>query len=252
MFGYEKGAFTGANSQRVGLIETAEGGTLFLDEIGDIPLPVQVKILRFLQEKTIQRVGGRREIEVNCRVLSATHVDLGKAIETGHFREDLYFRLAVVACKLPPLRERGDDILLLAHDFLKRFAAQNRRDSLVFDEQAARAIARHPWSGNVRELQNRIQRAVIMADGKWITIADLELGLHSARDGGGDISGSNQTCATTVKGGLREARERFEREMVVVAMERHDGNISAASKELGISRPTFYELMTKLGVSKDS
>ena len=252
LFGYEKGAFTGANSQRVGLIETAEGGTLFLDEIGDIPLPVQVKILRFLQEKTIQRVGGRREIEVNCRVLSATHVDLGKAIETGHFREDLYFRLAVVACKLPPLRERGDDILLLAHDFLKRFAAQNRRDSLVFDEQAARAIARHPWSGNVRELQNRIQRAVIMADGKWITTADLELGLHSARDGVGDISGSNQTCATTAKGGLREARERLEREMVVVAMERHDGNISAASKELGISRPTFYELMTKLGVSKDA
>lgn len=251
LFGYEKGSFTGANTQKIGLIETAAGGTLFLDEIGDLPPPVQVKMLRFLQEKRIQRVGGRQEIEVDARVLAATHVDLTAAIKEGRFREDLYFRLAVVVCKLPPLRERGDDVILLAQDFLKRFGKQNHRENLSFDPQALKAIARYPWPGNVRELQNRIQRSVIMADSRRITCEDLEI----PGAGGGVEAGIPSTAGTTVDislaGGLKEARENLERELVNQALERTDGNISAAAKELGVSRPTFYELMNKLGISKD-
>jgi len=238
LFGYEKGAFTGANTQKIGLIETAAGGTLFLDEIGDLPLPVQVKLLRFLQEKKIQRVGGRQEIEVDVRVLAATHVDLGKAIEEGRFREDLYFRLAVVVCKLPPLRERGDDVVLLAQDFLKRFGKQNGRENLSFEPQALKAIARYPWPGNVRELQNRIQRAVIMADSRRIRSEDLEIV-------------SKTTVEVSQSSGLKEARETLERELMSQALGRTEWNISAAAKELGVSRPTFYELMSKLGISKE-
>ncbi len=246
LFGYEKGAFTGANTQKIGLIETAAGGTLFLDEIGDLPPPVQVKMLRFLQEKRIQRVGGRQEIEVDARVLAATHVDLGKAIEEGRFREDLYFRLAVVVCKLPPLRERGDDVILLAQDFLKRFGKQNGRENLSFEPQALKAIARYPWPGNVRELQNRIQRAVIMADSRRIRSEDLEIeSVSGSREAGPPATDLSQG------GGLKEARETLERELVSQALERNDRNISASAKELGVSRPTFYELMNKLGISKD-
>ncbi|MEI6655083.1 MAG: PEP-CTERM-box response regulator transcription factor [Verrucomicrobiota bacterium] len=251
LFGYEKGAFTGANSQRVGLIETAAGGTLFLDEIGDLPPPLQVKLLRFLQEKRIQRVGGRHEIEVEARVLAATHVDLAKALGAGRFREDLYFRLAVVACKLPPLRERGDDILLMAKDFLKRFGTQNGRDGLAFSPQAIQAIVGHPWSGNVRELQNRVQRAVVMADNPKITEADLELEASVALTNPGDFNGAGHSNGTATAQGLKHAREHLEREMVATAIGRHGGNISAAAKELGISRPTFYELMSKLSIAKD-
>ncbi len=251
LFGYEKGSFTGANSQKIGLIETAAGGTLFLDEIGDLPPPVQVKLLRFLQEKRIQRVGGRQEIEVDARVLAATHVDLTAAIKKGRFREDLYFRLAVIVCKLPPLRDRGDDVILLAQDFLKRFGKQNGRENLSFDPQALKAIARYPWPGNVRELQNRIQRAVIMADSRRISCEDLEI----APSPGGGEAGIPVNAGTKVDvsqaGGLKEARETLERELVNQAMERNEGNITAAAKELGISRPTFYELMNKLGISKD-
>ena len=251
LFGYEKGSFTGANSQKIGLIETAAGGTLFLDEIGDLPPPVQVKLLRFLQEKRIQRVGGRQEIEVDTRVLAATHVDLTTAIREGRFREDLYFRLAVIVCKLPPLRDRGDDVILLARDFLQRFGKQNGRENLSFDPQALKAIARYPWPGNVRELQNRIQRAVIMADSRRISCEDLEI---DPSPGGGE-AGIPVNAGTKVDvsqaGGLKEARETLERELVNQAMDRNDGNISAAAKDLGISRPTFYELMNKLGISKD-
>lgn len=231
LFGYEKGAFTGADSQRIGLIEAAAGGTLFLDEIGDLPGPVQVKLLRFLQEKKIQRVGGRKEIAVDTRVLAATHVDLNKAIEDGQFREDLYFRLAVVVCKIPPLRERGGDVLLLANDFLRCFAARDGRAGLHFDPKAEREIVAHPWPGNVRELQNRVQRAVIMAEGKRIEVADLELEIPLGET-------------------LREARERLEVELVRKALDRNGNKIAAAARELGVSRPTFYELMNKLGISR--
>jgi len=251
LFGYEKGSFTGANTQKIGLIETAAGGTLFLDEIGDLPPPVQVKMLRFLQEKRIQRVGGRQEIEVDVRVLAATHVDLTDAIKDGRFREDLYFRLAVVVCKLPPLRERGDDIILLAQDFLKRFGKQNGRENLSFDPQALKAIARHPWPGNVRELQNRIQRSVIMADGRRITCEDLEIPSIADLADKGSPMAAGTAVDLSLAGGLKEAREALERELVNQALERTDGNISAAAKELGVSRPTFYELMNKLGITKD-
>ncbi len=243
LFGYEKGAFTGATSQRIGLIETAAGGTLFLDEIGDLPPPVQVKLLRFLQEKRIQRVGGRKEIEVDARVLAATHVDLTKAIAEGRFREDLYFRLAVVVCKLPALRERGEDVVLLAKDFLDRFGKQHGRDDLSFDPQALTAISRASWPGNVRELQNRIHRAVIMADEGRISLEDLELA-ETRSEGPG--------IGTPVGGaGLKEAREQVEREMLLQAFDRNGRNISATAKELGVSRPTIYELMNKLGISKE-
>lgn len=249
LFGHEKGSFTGATGQRIGLIETAAGGTLFLDEIGDLPPAIQVKLLRFLQEKRIKRVGGREEIEVDARVLAATHVDLQQAIRDGKFREDLFFRLAVVVCKLPPLRERGEDVLLLAQDFLKNFGKQNNRENLSFDSSAIKAITMHPWPGNVRELQNRIQRAVIMADKRRITEADLELGfaMHSAAAEG--VPGGGDAIRFGAVAGLKEAREHVEREMVALALSRHNGNISAASKDLGISRPTLYELMSKLGVS---
>ena len=251
LFGYEKGSFTGANTQKIGLIETAAGGTLFLDEIGDLPPPMQVKMLRFLQEKRIQRVGGRQEIEVDVRVLAATHVDLTDAIKEGRFREDLYFRLAVVVCKLPPLRERGDDVILLAQDFLKRFGKQNRRDNLSFDPLALKAIASYPWPGNVRELQNRIQRSVIMADGRRITCEDLEIPSMAGDGATGTSMAVGTTVGVSLAGGLKEAREALERELVNQALERTDGNISAAAKELGVSRPTFYELMNKLGITKD-
>ena len=252
LFGYEKGSFTGANSQRVGLVETAAGGTLFLDEIGDLPPPIQVKLLRYLQEKRIQRVGGRLEIEVEARVLAATHVDLAKALAAGRFREDLYFRLAVVACKLPPLRDRGEDILLVARDVLKRFGVQHGRDALEFSSSALQAIMRHYWAGNVRELQNRIQRAVVMADEREITEMDLEL-VTSVYPASclAESDGPRHRNGAHISQSLKQAREHLERDMVAVAIEQHGGNVSSAAKALGISRPTFYELLNKLGISRN-
>jgi two-component system NtrC family response regulator len=232
LFGHEKGAFTGANAQRKGLFESADAGTLFLDEIGDLPAPIQVKLLRFLQEKTFQRVGGRQEIKCDVRIVAATNADLREMVSAGTFREDLYFRLAVVTMELPALVERGSDIVLIAREFLNRFARQNGKRGLSFAPEATQALLKHTWPGNIRELQNRVQRAVIMTEGKRITAADLELGSVSA--------GGIQT--------LREARENLERELVTAALNRNGGKISAAAAELGVSRPTLYELMEKLKI----
>jgi len=235
LFGHEKGAFTGAHVQRKGRIETASGGTLFLDEIGEIPLSVQVKLLRFLQEKRIERVGGRQEIEIDARVVAATNADLKTAIKDGTFREDLFYRLSVVQMLMPPLRDRETDIRLLAQFFLHRFASQVGKTGLGFDQEAVRAMNRYSWPGNVRELENRVKRAVIMADGKRLTVHDLELTSTSA------------SSATT----LKDAREAVEREMIQQALKKHAGKITPAALDLGISRPTLYELMEKLGIVRD-
>ena len=236
LFGHEKGAFTGAHTLRKGHIESAAGGTLFLDEIGDLPSAVQVKLLRFLQEKRFQRVGGRQEIHSDARVIAATNVNLKESVRSGNFREDLYFRLAVVVITVPPLRERGDDINLIARQFLELYGKEHGKRNLTFSPDALRAFNMHIWSGNVRELQNRVQRAVIMAEGKRVTAADLEL--TEALDGI-----PMQT--------LKEARENAEREIVQDALRRNKWKITAAALELGISRPTLYELMEKLKISKD-
>jgi two-component system NtrC family response regulator len=235
LFGHEKGSFTGAHTQRKGRIESAEGGTLFLDEVGDIPLLLQVKLLRFLQEQRIERVGGRQEIVVKTRVIAATNIDLTKAMSEGTFREDLFYRLAVVQINLPPLRDREEDVLLLAQSFLQTFAAQCGKAGLTFSPQATHAIQHHAWPGNVRELQNRVRRAIIMSGGKRLSAQDLELGPGAA----------GQPGAT-----LKDAREAVEREMLQHALRKHNGNISSAAAELDISRPTFYELMEKLGVKR--
>jgi two-component system, NtrC family, response regulator len=235
LFGHEKGSFTGAHAQRKGLMESAAGGTLFLDEIGELPPAIQVKLLRFLQEQRFQRVGGRQEIQIDTRIIAATNIDLKEAVASDKFREDLYFRLAVVVIKLPPVRERTDDVVLLAREFLHRYAAQDGKTNLTFTPEALRAINCHPWPGNVRELQNRVKRAVIMADGKRITEKDLELSPSA------DVA----TGAT-----LKEARESVERELIQQTLRRHLGRITSAAAELGISRPTLYELMEKLGIAK--
>ena len=236
LFGHERGAFTGAHAQRKGHIESASGGTLFLDEIGELPAAVQIKLLRFLQEKRFQRVGGRQEIQSDTRVIAATNVNLQEAVTKGSFREDLYFRLAVVVVKVPALRERGDDIGMLAKEFLGRYGHEHGKPRITFAPDAQRALRLHQWSGNVRELQNRVQRAVIMADGGRVTADDLELA--DALEG---------APAQT----LKEAREHVEREMVRQTLRRHGGKITTAAVELGISRPTLYELMEKLGIPKE-
>jgi two-component system NtrC family response regulator len=236
LFGHEKGSFTGAHIQRKGLIENAAGGTLFLDEIGELRHPMQVKLLRFLQEKRFQRVGGRQEFQIDARIVAATNADLNRAIANGTFREDLYFRLAVMVINLPPLRQRGEDLSVAARAFLERFAAAQGKAGLTFAPETLRALTRHAWPGNLRELQNRVQRAVIVADGKRITLKDMEL-----------TNLADVLPAAT----LKEARESMEREMVQQALKRHSGRISSAAAELGISRPTLYELMEKLGIVRE-
>lgn len=235
LFGHEKGSFTGAHAQRKGRIEAAHSGTLFLDEIGEIPLPLQVKLLRFLQEQRLERVGGRQQIEVDTRVIAATNSDLKKGMLEGRFREDLYYRLAVVVIHLPALRDRDGDVRLLAQDFLRRYAGENGKPDLNFDQDAVKAMVRHSWPGNVRELENRVKRAVIMAESKRITADDLELSEPSVLPGG----------AT-----LKEAREAVERACIMQALRKHAGKIAPAASELGISRPTLYELMEKLGIQR--
>jgi two-component system, NtrC family, response regulator len=235
LFGHEKGAFTGAHVQRKGRIESASGGTLFLDEIGEIPLPLQVKLLRFLQEQRIERVGGRQEIQVDTRVVAATNADLKKGLQDGAFREDLYYRLAVVVIHLPALREREGDVQLLAQEFLRRSGAETNKEGLAFDQDATKALVRHSWPGNVRELENRVKRAVIMAERKRLTAQDLEL---------------TSPMSAPHANSLKEARESVEREMIHLALRKHAGKIAPAAAELGVSRPTLYELMEKLGIHR--
>jgi two-component system NtrC family response regulator len=227
LFGYEKGAFTGAIKSTEGKIELAEGGTLFLDEIGDVPVPLQVKLLRFVQERVIERIGGRRQIDVDVRIVCATHQDLEAMIADGRFREDLWYRLAELVLKVPPLSERSGDTLLLARHFLRKFAKEMRRPVRGFTPEAIAVMSGWPWPGNVRELENRVKRAAIMAEGKQVTPQDLDL----AGDGeGGPIN-------------LRAVRVVADRKAIRHAIARADGNISSAAKLLGISRPTLYDLM---------
>jgi len=234
LFGYEKGAFTGAARQTPGKIEAASGGTLFLDEIGDMPVPLQAKLLRFLQERVIERVGGRKEIPVDVRVISATHKDLFELIRTSQFREDLYYRIGEVTITIPSLREREGDALLLARVFLERISKQQGKQGHSFSKDAMAAIENYSWPGNVRELENRVKRAVIMAEHRQITARDLELG--------GD---SPDELATF---NLREIRDRADRQAIVRALNHVGGKISQAADLLGISRPTMYDLLRKFGL----
>ncbi|MBA3506084.1 MAG: PEP-CTERM-box response regulator transcription factor [Betaproteobacteria bacterium] len=234
LFGYEKGAFTGAARQTIGKIETANRGTLMLDEIGDLPLSLQAKLLRFLQERVIERVGGRDEVPIDVRIVCATHQDLKALIKEGRFREDLFYRLAEIAVVVPPLRARQGDAALLAHAFVQHFADEQRRGSMVLRQDAVAAIEAHAWPGNVRELENCIKRAVIMAESNQLTAADL--GLDTKSDG--DLASLN----------LRQVREEAEKRAVITVLGRVNGNIVRAAEILGISRPTLYDVMHRLGL----
>jgi two-component system NtrC family response regulator len=231
LFGHEKGAFTGAHIQRRGKLELADRGTLFLDEIGELSLMLQVKLLRFLQEHTIERVGGRESIKLDLRVIAATNRDLKAQLQRGLLRQDLYYRLSVVSIQLPPLRERGNDILLLANAFLRRAAAEHRR-KVRFSPDALQALMAHPWPGNIRELENKVSRAVIMAPGPLIQPVDL------------DIRAVTEQAPVS----LVEARGRAEREVLVAVLSRHRGNISQAARELRVSRPTLHSLLERYRV----
>jgi two-component system, NtrC family, response regulator len=228
LFGAERGAYTGAHAQRKGKLELAQGGTLFLDEIGEMSLPLQVKLLRFLQERRLERVGGRESIIVDARVIAATNKELKTEIRAGRFREDVFYRLSVVVLTMPPLRERGEDVVLLANTFLKKNCEQQSR-RLRFSGRALEAIAAYAWPGNVRELENAVQRAVIMARTRFIEPADL------------GIEPAVQAPSST----LREARNQTERQMLVDALTRWQGNISRAARELGVSRPAIHDLLNK-------
>ncbi len=234
LFGYEKGAFTGAAKQTPGKIETSSGGSLFLDEVGDMPLPLQAKLLRFLQERVIERVGGRKEIPVDVRVICATHKDLHEMIRQEAFREDLYYRISEVSISIPALKDREGDALLLARVFLERISKQQGKKGHRFSKDAMVAIETYAWPGNVRELENRVKRAVIMAEHKQITASDLELGGNSPDE-----------LATF---NLREIRDRSDRQAIVRALNHVGGKISQAAELLGVSRPTMYDLLRKFGL----
>ncbi|HUG72534.1 MAG TPA: PEP-CTERM-box response regulator transcription factor [Steroidobacteraceae bacterium] len=237
LFGYERGAFTGAVKQTIGKIETAEGGTLFLDEIGDMPLPLQAKLLRFLQDRIIERVGGRQPIPVDVRVVCATNQDLKELIATQQFRQDLYYRISEVTILLPPLRDRVGDAVVMANAILKRASGDNPRTPRGFTDEALVAIQRHEWPGNVRELENKVRSATIMAAGPLISADDL---------GFGDNTGQFKML------NLKSVRTSAERQAVVQAISLANGNLSAAAELLGITRPTLYDLIGKLGIKPPS
>ncbi len=233
LFGYEKGAFTGAAKQTKGKIEYADGGTLFLDEIGDLPLELQAKLLRFLQERVIERVGGREEIPVDVRIICATHQNLPQLVKKEQFREDLYYRISEITIEIPPLRERDGDALVLARAFLERFNQELGCNIKGFDKEAVHAIETHDWPGNVREMESRIKRAAILADGKYITVDDLGLGTP------------NEEAPPL---NLKQVREEAERKAIRRALSYTGNNISEAAKTLGITRPTLYNLLEKHGL----
>lgn len=234
LFGYEKGAFTGAVKQTLGKIENANGGTFFFDEIGDMPMFLQAKLLRFLQERVIERIGGRTSIPVDVRVICATHQDLTHSIEVSGFREDLYYRISEIVIKIPPLREREGDRVLLAQNFLDTFSRKNGRHFRGFTDQALIQIDAYPWPGNVREMENKVKRAVILAEGKQITVGDL------------GFTEQNEPCSLN----LVKAREQVERQLVERALAIHNHNISHAAEALGISRPSLYKLFIKLNMAE--
>jgi two-component system NtrC family response regulator len=236
LFGHEKGAFTGAHKQTLGKVETADGGTLFLDEIGDMPLPLQAKMLRFLQERVIERVGGRKEISVDVRVVCATNHNPEKLIESGAFREDLYYRVSEITINIPPLRDREEGRLILARHLLQKYSKSQGRPINGFSDDAMQAIEAYSWPGNVRELENKIKGAVIMADGKFVTAADL--GITA-----GDVEEESLN--------LRTVRQNAESKVIRVALTRSYGNISKAAEMLGVTRPTLYDLLSKYGLSAE-
>jgi two-component system NtrC family response regulator len=233
LFGYEKGAFTGAAKQTKGKVELAHGGTFFLDEVGDLPMPLQAKLLRFLQERVIERIGGHEEIPVDVRIVCATHQKLKDLCAQGRFREDLYYRLSEIVVNIPPMRQREGDAALLAHHFKNKFCSQESRSSLHFSPDALAAIEAYAWPGNVREMENCIKRAVIMADGSTIVADDLGLP---------DLEAEEAPL------NLRQVRDEAEYKAIVKALARVDGNIVKASELLGISRPTMYDLMGRHGI----
>ena len=231
LFGYEKGAYTGAAKTTEGKIELAEGGTLFLDEIGDVPLPLQVKLLRFLQERVIERIGGRKAIPVDVRIVCATHQDLEKMIAEGRFREDLYYRLAEIIVRIPSLAARAGDATLLAYHFLAKFSREHGRSFKGFTPAALAALGDWHWPGNVRELENKMKRAVIMAEHTLLDAADLDLGDHQP-----------------LSLALKTVREDADRRAIRLALARTEGNVSTAAKLLGVSRPTLYDLLKQYGI----
>jgi two-component system NtrC family response regulator len=233
LFGYAKGAFTGAVKQTRGKIEYAQDGTLFLDEVGDMPLALQAKLLRFLQQRVIERVGGHQEIPVDVRVVCATNQDLPELIKQGRFREDLYYRINEVGVRIPPLRDREGDVVVLARALLDKFAQRHKRALRGFSPDAIQVIQVYPWPGNVREMENKINAAVILAEGSQVTAKDLELDAQTA-----------EPFAVN----LRQVRDRAERRAIQHALSIDDGNISKAAELLGISRPTLYDLMNKHGL----
>jgi two-component system NtrC family response regulator len=237
LFGHEKGAFTGAHKQTMGKVEVASGGTLFLDEIGDMPMALQAKMLRFLQERVIERVGGRKEIPVDVRVVCATNQNPENLIKEGLFREDLFYRVSEITINIPPFRDREEGRLVLARTLLNKFAKQQKRAINGFTDDAVSAIESYGWPGNVRELENKIKGAVIMADGKMVTAMDL--GLQEGAEDGESLN-------------LREVRQVAESKAIRVALTRSFGNISKAAELLGITRPTLYDLLNKYGLSADS
>ncbi len=238
LFGFEKGSFTGATQAKKGKIESANGGTLFLDEIGDMPMSLQAKLLRFLQERVVDRVGSIKPIPVDVRVVCATHRNVQKLIETGDFREDLYYRISEITLDVPALREREGDALVIARSLLKSLGKDMDRQNLTFSEDAVNAISSYAWPGNVREMINKVKRATIMADGKRITREDLEL------------PGSEQPGESHLN--LRQVREQAERKAIVQALQASDFNMTQASRLLGVTRPTLYNLTDKYRIDTSS